>query len=708
MKTNNIEICIIDSNVYSDTENTFLSLKKQSCLSITLFSTLIKDNKLFKAYFKSSKTIIFINGGTILQDGAINTLISLSNRVEKNWIYSSKTKYERTINDICYGRQLMYDDFVLMVKGTIFKKINFEVNRNNVNSVIVDILIRLEKLEGGLETDTCLVSSDKSYRISPSYVQYLSAIHSDNSANVLMHKQVGTYINCLANTDNCFVTNSITVILPNNADIDVGWLNEYYNCTFIKTDYPFARSRIVNKIINTKNRFVCYIGKNLDSIDVDKLNKMLFYASRENAGFIFSYESSDNKKIWFSSADTFKCIKNIKQTNDMISSYAFDDILFYLELIGKENVSIDSNDIVRRINLYEDRPKKHILAFFHELSLTGAPIVFVPAIKYLCSIGYDVFAISLKDGPVKKQIVSSGISTAIIDETTSKLNWHVVKKYYDFVFANTIVLYEHINNMSKSNIPALWWIHDAEEGYKNHLKDDLPITYPKNIKIYAVSEYAKMVLNRYRPKYNVQILQYGLEDKSNVITNVNPFDNYINKHIFVCSGSIEKRKGQNILAESIYLLNKKDLESSVFIFIGKVISKEIYKVLSELKNKYPDNIEISRPISHNEALAYYKYADAVICPSIDDPFPTVMAETMMLSSICICSDNTGFASMIENGENGYVYKNNNPKQLANRISKVINEDDVYTIKKASRRTYESSLTIDASKKTIDKIIKNIK
>ena len=709
MKTNNIEICIIDNNVSSDTEKTVLSLQEQCNYPIEVIKN-EDDNMLLKKHSTSNKWIIFINGGALLKERSIDTLIAnTKNNIE--WVYCSNTSYESVINSICYNNQPIYNDLLLMVKGSALKKIKFEINRENKSSIILEIAIRLRNNKNRVETNECLLSSDNRYMLNPQRIKCLSAICFKDNESTLSNKKYVIYKNFLSDNYDLKVLEGLTVVKSNNADISKLELDNYYKCKYINIDDNCAFSELIKKITRCKNNLICYVGSTPKDISIKQINNMLFYANNDNSGFVFPYESIEDgnnySDIWFSSKNALLKLKNVSYKKDQCSTYSFEDYMFYFELIGLKSVSIDSCENVRDVRPYNLLPKKHVLALFHELSLTGAPIVFIPIIKYLIDLGYNIYAISMADGPLKQQLVDLGIPVAILDKQNNKTHWDVLQNKFNFVFANTIVTYKHVYKISKTGLPVIWWIHDAAEGYKGYLEKELPINYPKNVKIYAVSEYAKKVLNHYRPKYNVGLLQYGLDDKSAEIGNNNPFDIYNNKHIFVCSGTIEERKGQDVLAEAIRLLDKKEINDSLFVFIGGVISKKVYNSLLKLQQEYPNNVIIRKPIPHNEVLKYYKYADAVICSSLDDPFPTVMAETMMLSGICICSENTGFASIIENNKNGYVYKNNDPKLLANCISRVIKNKNNISIRKLSRNTFEHYLLLESVKETIQSIIKEI-
>jgi hypothetical protein len=84
---------------------------------------------------------------------------------------------------------------------------------------------------------------------------------------------------------------------------------------------------------------------------------------------------------------------------------------------------------------------------------------------------------------------------------------------YDLVVVNTIVPFRFIDDMKNYNIPVLWWIHDALEGY-GYLDPVLMENVADNVHVYCGGEYAKWVLQKYRPKIQAEVLLYGFDDYS--------------------------------------------------------------------------------------------------------------------------------------------------------------------------------------------------
>ena len=59
-----------------------------------------------------------------------------------------------------------------------------------------------------------------------------------------------------------------------------------------------------------------------------------------------------------------------------------------------------------------------------------------------------------------------------------------------------------------------------------------------------------------------------------------------------------------------------------------------------------------------------KNADVMICPSREDPMPTVAAEAMMHSIPCILSDAAGTAEYVRDGVDGFIFPNGDIRALS--------------------------------------------
>lgn len=342
----------------------------------------------------------------------------------------------------------------------------------------------------------------------------------------------------------------------------------------------------------------------------------------------------------------------------------------------------------------EGNNRKKIFVLTHELSLTGAPIVLSHAVHILVENGYQVVVASPADGELKDDFLRQNVPVLILGDMESHRDWLNFVADFDLVLVNTVVPFRQIEQLQTIPVPVLWWLHDARSGYEDYLKKVLPDSIGENIHVYSVSKYADDVVREFRPKYQTKILMYGLKDES---ISTMPEENLGSRKVFVSVGTVIRRKGQDILAQAVRLLPREIQEQCLFLFIGKCVDQDIFRPVMDLERDFPDAVKWIASVPHDSIFRLYRQAAAVICSSRDDPLPTFMAETMMVSGVCICSEHTGTAAVIRNGENGYVYHNDDPKELADCISQVVNCDHADAVRQEARKTFETMFSMDIFK-----------
>ena len=353
-----------------------------------------------------------------------------------------------------------------------------------------------------------------------------------------------------------------------------------------------------------------------------------------------------------------------------------------------------------------DPERKKVFVLTHELSLTGAPVVLSHAAHILKEEGWQVVVVSPTDGVLKREFLRDGMPVFIVGDMNKDTDWLRLASDFDLILINTVVPFRQIEQLRDFKVPVMWWLHDARSGYEDYLRHALPADLGDNIHTFSVSKYADDVVKEFRPKYKTGLLLYGLKDEAErVCAEHRPIENAKGRKVFISVGTIIHRKGQDILAKAVRLLPEKIRKQCLFLVIGKPIDADIYQAVVELAEDFPEEVELISAVAHDDIFNLYKEAAAVICSSRDDPLPTFMAETMMVSGVCICSENTGTAGVIENGRNGYVYTKDDPAELAKCIQYVVEYDDLDALKKESRRTFDTVFSMDIFRKNLLNCVK---
>lgn len=342
------------------------------------------------------------------------------------------------------------------------------------------------------------------------------------------------------------------------------------------------------------------------------------------------------------------------------------------------------------------KQKKTILLVSHEMSLTGAPRALLNMAVVLKDLGIHVVFASFLPGDMEKEVRQKGLESRILMmqcmETLPEYA-RMVKHYisaFDAILLNTIVALPYVEFIKDISITKLCWIHDGSFGFScSPFSSSFTVLYPLFDRIFVVGNYAKAIACSYGSG-NVEMynLMYGIDDCTNM--HGAREEEYDEKIVMVLAGTIEKRKGQDILLDCLKLLSQDTLSSIRIYVIGKAVDREIsYR----LKTERFECVEMIGGMLHEELLDMFTKMDILLCPSLDDPMPIVCTEAMMLSKPIIVSDHTGTASLIKEGESGFVVQAGNPQSLANAIKiSVNNKEKLAAMGKQARTVFEQYFT----------------
>ena len=146
-------------------------------------------------------------------------------------------------------------------------------------------------------------------------------------------------------------------------------------------------------------------------------------------------------------------------------------------------------------------------------------------------------------------------------------------------------------------------------------------------------------------------------------------------------GSLEQRKGVDILAKAIPIFLEKIDSKVIFKFIGKDTNRNdknisMIEYIKELvPSKYHNNLEFVEQLDNEILINYYNEAMIGVVPSRFDNLPYVAQEMLLSGLAVIASDNTGVREMIVDGESGILFKNLDYQDLANKLIYLYNSND---------------------------------
>ena len=350
---------------------------------------------------------------------------------------------------------------------------------------------------------------------------------------------------------------------------------------------------------------------------------------------------------------------------------------------------------------------KRALILSHELTMTGAPIVLVSAVPVLRSLGFEVVVLGPSDeGPLPLFLDAGAAVVTRSDCVRSPSLWSLATSA-DFVLANTIVEAAAVRALNGSFVPVLWWLHDAFAGYP-FIAHKIPRQLEANVQVCAVGSHATAAIHSVRPDFQVEQLIYGLPDYAQETFPVYDLSFVGGRPLFVTVGSFEPRKGQDIFCNAIRLLKPEVRQKAAFLFVGKAADRDIKNTLDALIEDYPDTVFYRKRLERPEIKSLMDQCTCVVCASRDDPMPTFVTEGLIFGKPSIVSEHTGTAGLITEGVNGFVYKDDDPDQLAKVLEyAILHTDQLAAMKADCRKMYETYYSNEAYVATLTRLVKEL-
>ena len=335
--------------------------------------------------------------------------------------------------------------------------------------------------------------------------------------------------------------------------------------------------------------------------------------------------------------------------------------------------------------------KNNILIISTDLDYNGGTMAVVYATEALTDLGYDVVLAAPSVNPnlfeeLMKKKITLAIAPAMpyIKISNEEKSWILD---YDVVIVNVFQMIQCACAISRHK-PVVWWIHEPSEMYSSYIKEFNQYAHynqMKKISIYAVSTVAKNNFNEYFPDRIVHTMPYGIPDE----INCNLDRGLKDRLTFAIIGGIVPLKAQDIFIKAINLLGENELKKAEYLLIGHYSEDDsYYKSVKELSSG-KKNVKFVGLLNRKEITEAFNDIDVVVCPSIQDSLPIAVTEGMMHAKVCIVSDKTGTIDFIENGKNGFICKQGDEYDLAEKMKYIINHrEELRGIGNQARKVYE--------------------
>jgi len=206
------------------------------------------------------------------------------------------------------------------------------------------------------------------------------------------------------------------------------------------------------------------------------------------------------------------------------------------------------------------------------------------------------------------------------------------------------------------------------------LGTSLQLSQKKILSAFTLSRYTQGCMEKLAPNLSgkIKLISYPISPSFSSAQ-----QNFVSKHpeepMVLTVAGIEPRKGLDILVKAVSLLPKR-----FKVIVKGSIRDNSYmsKLTAMVKNlNIEDRVTFITDIIDYDALtSYYKSATLFVFPTRDDCLGVVILEALHCGLPVIATSVGGVPDMIENGVNGILVKADNPRELANAISLLLNDD----------------------------------
>jgi GT2 family glycosyltransferase/glycosyltransferase involved in cell wall biosynthesis len=337
--------------------------------------------------------------------------------------------------------------------------------------------------------------------------------------------------------------------------------------------------------------------------------------------------------------------------------------------------------------------KPDLLFVSHDLSWSGAPLILLHIAKWCKEQGFFVAVMSPKEGPLQGEFFEAGIPL-LVDPLimTGHPSFSAFAQEFDCVVASTIFSAPIVRAAKSAGIPHLWWIHEGRVA-EHYLGSDRGLREALGLAdlILTPDIRSSQVYQPFADRL-VRVLSYGIPDprpkfESAIRGPAKPIE-------FLLLGTIEHRKGQQVLLEALRKLPEDVLRNTRFRIVGRPHDSAITSEIEEAA-KNSAHLTYGDGVSADEALALIRDTDVMLSCSWDETGPLILMEALALGKAILSTSLGAVAEKLSPEEDGLFFRPGDAVALAAAIERLVREPALRDrLGRNARIGYERHFTFD--------------
>ncbi|CAN5564239.1 hypothetical protein BH18VER1_BH18VER1_13850 [soil metagenome] len=332
-----------------------------------------------------------------------------------------------------------------------------------------------------------------------------------------------------------------------------------------------------------------------------------------------------------------------------------------------------------------------LLFVSHDLSWSGAPLILLQMAQWCSNNGFFVVVMSPKDGPLREEFAAAGIPV-IVDPliTTGHESFTAFAKDFDCVVASTIFGAPIVQAAKREGIPHFWWIHEGRVA-EHYLGGDASMRRAISIADQIVTPDTRSS-QVYQPFSDqpIRILPYGIPDPA--LDGEQPPIGQSGPVKFLLLGTIEHRKGQQVLLDAVRQLPADVVGQCEFRIVGRAHDPEIAQEVAAAAQASP-HLTLADAVSPDDALALIASTDVMISASWDETGPLILMEAAALGKALLSTNVGAVAEFLVHGDDALFFQPGDAPALAREIERLVRDRELLKrLGARARRAYEKHFT----------------
>jgi glycosyltransferase involved in cell wall biosynthesis len=136
-------------------------------------------------------------------------------------------------------------------------------------------------------------------------------------------------------------------------------------------------------------------------------------------------------------------------------------------------------------------------------------------------------------------------------------------------------------------------------------------------------------------------------------------------------GSFVPKKGQELAIRTMYELKKRNVEVSLSLIGDGLLKQELFALVKELELE--DIVKFTGLVDYPEH--FLQDSSIYLHTASYEPLGLVLIEAMACGLPVVCTDGKGNRDLIQEGENGFMVEERNPKLLADKVQFLLENEE---------------------------------